>query len=264
MKAPFWKRKLRQLGKIFGYQLIDANTPSDIFKELLKYRENGKSSAAISESGFLAAAIKHLSESKSQICQDLLVLYLTNHKKNGFFVEFGATDGITLSNTYLLEKNFAWSGLLAEPARSWHTALAQNRSCIIDKRCVWSESGKKLNFHEATIGELSTVDGFMKQDGHARERAPGEDYVVESVSLNDLLASHSAPRQIDFLSVDTEGSEYEILKNFDFSKYEVKIITVEHNYSASREKIHALLIENGYTRIFEGFSQWDDWYIKGI
>ena len=87
------------------------------------------------------------------------------------------------------------------------------------------------------------------------------EYGVPTISLGDLLAEHNAPDQIDYLSVDTEGSEFYILSALDFSKYQFKVITVEHNYTDTREKVYELLTKNGYIRILEGFSQWDDWYV---
>ena len=64
-----------------------------------------------------------LEKSKSQLAQDIFVVANTTHKKNNFFVEFGATDGITISNTYLLEKELNWKGILIEPASIWHKNL---------------------------------------------------------------------------------------------------------------------------------------------
>jgi hypothetical protein len=67
---------------------------------------------------------------------------------------------------------------------------------------------------------------------------------------------------VDYLTVDTEGSEFEILKGFDFGKYEIGLITVEHNHTPNRDRIYQLLSRNGFVRKFDGLSQWDDWYVR--
>ncbi|WP_199925172.1 FkbM family methyltransferase [Neorhizobium sp. SOG26] len=77
-----------------------------------------------------------------------------------------------------------------------------------------------------------------------------------------MLRKYGAPRQIDYLSIDTEGSEFDILQAFDFGEYEFGIITCEHNYTPQREKIHDLLVANGYVRVWEKVSRFDDWYIR--
>ena len=69
-------------------------------------------------------------------------------------------------------------------------------------------------------------------------------------------------KKIDFLSIDTEGSEYEILQKFNFYKYQIKIICCEHNYTVNRNKIFKLLNSKGYKREYENLSQYDDWYFK--
>ena len=83
--------------------------------------------------------ISLIPQSKSQITQDLFVISESNFKKNGFFVEFGACDGIRFSNTYILEKVFGWEGILAEPGRNWSSQLAMNRESHIDFRCISSD-----------------------------------------------------------------------------------------------------------------------------
>jgi FkbM family methyltransferase len=262
MRKPFWKRKILQLGKKFGFQLVDTNIPAELFPSILSFRSPSENKAGNIEKKFLSTVINHLPQSKGQLCQDLLVLFLLNFKKNGFFVEFGATDGATFSNTYLLETQYGWHGILAEPAKNWHQSLNKNRQCIVDSRCVWEKSGEELKFFEANDGELSTIASFKDSDAHTHSRKTGEEYGVHTISLGDLLAEHNAPKQIDYLSVDTEGSEFRILNALDFSKYQFQVITVEHNYTETRDKVHKLLTKNGYIRILEGFSQWDDWYIQ--
>ena len=88
---------------------------------------------------------RYLDISKSQFGQDLLVLKLLQGLgSKGFFVEFGAVDGLTNSNSFLLEKELGWKGIVSEPARRWHAALKANRTCSIDTRCVYSSTGEKL------------------------------------------------------------------------------------------------------------------------
>lgn len=204
---------------------------------------------------------KYKKLSKAQLGQDLFALMESKLKKNGYFVEFGATDGVSLSNTYLLEKEFNWTGILAEPSICWHDQLVLNRKSIIDKRCVWKKSGEELSFIEVDNAVLSTIKGFGENDAHSVRRKNNKSYVVESISLNDLLDYHKAPKIIDFLSVDTEGSELVILEAFDFSKYKFRTITIEHNFSKNRIDIYNLLTNAGYERVFEDYSSYDDWYI---
>lgn len=200
-------------------------------------------------------------KSRAQLKQDMFVLDELGYKRDGYFVEFGATNGVDLSNTYLLEKEMGWTGILAEPAKVWSEALANNRNCHVTFDCVWSESGKTLEFNEVVAAELSTVDEFSGVDEHASTRANGTRYTVNTISLLDLLEKYGAPKVIDYLSIDTEGSEYEILSAFDFDKYQFKVITCEHNYTPMREKLFDLLSSKGYTRKYTEYSRFDDWYV---
>lgn len=212
-------------------------------------------------------ADSRLGLSKSQLKQDVFVLDQLGLKENGYFVEFGATDGLLHSNTWLLENHFGWSGILSEPSKWWHNAIHTNRKCHIDTACIWKESNIEVLFNEVDANvvhyanELSTIDLFSNCDNHANVRTFGKKYAVNTLSLSDLLQKYNAPRTIDYLSIDTEGSEFEILKAFDFTQYEIKIITCEHNYTELRDEIHNFLSEKGYVRKLEQFSAWDDWYV---
>lgn len=200
-------------------------------------------------------------ESYSQLSQDLLVTYLLKEKRNGYFVEFGATDGIVLNNTYLLEKEYDWSGILAEPAKVYHEDLRNNRNSNIDTNCVYLTTGQTVNFAEFDM--LSTISHFKSNGdwaGPDRE-ANSKYYDVETISLKDLLDKYDAPEVIDYMSIDTEGSEYDILCAYDFSR-QIDIFTIEHNYTHQKDKIFQLLSDRGYTRVFDYLSQWDDWYVS--
>jgi FkbM family methyltransferase len=229
---------------------------------LIQFRDQIKQNAGNETASFLDFCVRNLDGTTSMNFQELFALFRLNRKTRGYFVEFGAGDGIDASNTYLLETRYEWTGIVAEPAKTRHDALRRNRNCAMDFRCVWSRSGETVMFNEPRLPDLSTIDVFSNSDQWASRREGGTKYPVETISLNDLLSQNHAPSRIDYLSIDTEGSELDILTAFDFDKYDVKVITVEHNFTPAREKIQSLLLSKGYVRKFEALSQYDDWYVK--
>lgn len=207
---------------------------------------------------YLSECLDALPKSKSQLRQDIFALVQTEFKTGGFFVEFGATNGLELNNSALLEAEFGWNGILAEPAKGWHDELRRNRNCTIETRCVWKTSGDVLQFTETPRGENSSISTFT----NTRRKLRGHNFPVETISLNDLLERHNAPEQIDYMSVDTEGSEFDILQAFDFTRWHVGTFTIEHNFAPQREKIFQLMTSKGYRRVLEDISRFDDWYVK--
>lgn len=189
----------------------------------------------------------------SQLGQDKLAYLIDSYKPTNYFVEFGATDGLTLSNTAALEMRFSWDGILAEPGRGWHESLRENRKVNIETKCIWKENERMISFYEQ--GELSGITTYLDR------KVSGEGYLVETLTLGALLNKYHAPNRIGFLSIDTEGSEYEILKDFDFDSHKFNFIACEHNYSYSRVKLRKLLRKNSYIRILPDNSKWDDWYV---
>ena len=215
-----------------------------------------------SDLDFLSFATRMAPFSNAQLLQDLWVLYELKEKRGGFFVEFGACDGISLSNTLLLEKAFGWQGVLAEPARVWHAALYRNRNCYISDKCVYRSDGIEVLFNEVEIGELSGMEDVADGDFHADFRREAKQYSVSTISLNRLLSEARAPGRIDYLSIDVEGGEFDVLQSFDFAAHEIALISVEHNFSESRTKIYDLLTKLGYRRRFKQLSLFDDWYVR--
>jgi FkbM family methyltransferase len=201
-------------------------------------------------------------KSHAQLRQDLWVLHETRHKRSGYFVEFGATDGVHLSNTCLLEREFGWRGILAEPNPAWHAALRQNRKADIDLRCVFGRSGERVAFAATEHPELATIVGYESNDGHRRARQDHSVVEVETVSLNDLLRQHDAPPDIDYISIDTEGSELDILAPFDFKRWNVALFSVEHNATGMEQELDRLMQRHGYERRYPGISKFDAWYRK--
>lgn len=198
--------------------------------------------------------------SYSQIGQDLEVLKFYNNKKNGFFIEIGASDGIELSNTYLLENMFDWKGICVEPIPNRFNLLCKNRpNSLCYDYAVYNVSNKHVIFDIANNYDLlSGISEYIDCYKHVVD-SNKKQIVVNTISLNDLLEKSNAPSFIDYLSLDTEGSELEILKSVDFQKYTFGLIDVEHNFSESKRKdIHSLLTSNGYHFLRE--NKWDDCY----
>lgn len=173
-----------------------------------------------------------------------------------------------LSNSFLLEEKFGWTGVLAEPSPQWHAKLFANRpNAIILTDCIYSESGKKLDFFVSKEGVLSTLDEFKNSDiasmpGNTKARnASGHKCEVDTISLNDVISKYFDGTKIDYMSVDTEGSELLILKHFDFSKYAPKVVTVEHNFTDAEKELDKLFVKNNYCRFFKEFTQFDAWYV---
>ena len=215
-------------------------------------------------SHLLEFLVKNRPYSTAQLSQDLFVLYFTKMKKNGFFVEIGAADGFFLSNTFLLENKQNWNGIVAEPLIGWHAKLKKNRNCRIDTRCVFNKSNLKLDFCDVyDYPEFSGLSNEIEKDNNSKLRERYNKIEVKTVSINDLFEDHKAPSYIDYISIDTEGSEYKILEQLNFNKYNVGIFTIEHNFmEQKRKKINNLLTKRNYIRVFERISKWDDWYIE--
>jgi FkbM family methyltransferase len=256
MLKVFIKKIILKLLKIVNLTVLNTsnyNSLKEYQKDIVKILEipNKK----------IKEIIKIMKVSKSELFQETYVLFKNNFKKKGYFVEFGAKDGIDFSNTLILEKKFNWKGILAEPAKIYHSKLKKNRpNANICTDCVYDITNSKIDFYETRDPQFSTIQKYKKSDAHIRIKK--NVYQVKTISLLDLLKKYQAPKFIDYLSIDTEGSEFEILNNFDFKAYQFKIITVEHNFTNSRDKIYNLLIKNGYKREFVGLSKWDDWYYK--
>ncbi len=165
----------------------------------------------------------------SQYGQDEIVLDILNHKRSGFFVDIGAHDGKELSNTYFMEKNLDWSGICVEPNPSVIRELRNNRSCIIETRPISKQTGETIRFYEHDEPMLSMTTGrgvsLQNPDGTLVDENTSKK--MQGVSINDALTIHDAPKDIDYISMDIEGHEPEILLTFDFKAFNVRCWSIE-------------------------------------
>jgi len=195
----------------------------------------------------------------SQLKQDVDVIQFYKQKKNGYFIEIGANDGINLSNTYLLEKNYNWKGICVEPIPDIFNKLKNNRpNSICVNKAIYSYSDMILKFNIASCDLLSGIVEHI--NCHKSSLNNGKIIDVQTISMNDLLDNNNAPNFIDYLSIDTEGSEFEILKTIDYDKYTFGIIHVEHNYvEPQRTNMKEFLLSKNY--VYKRENKWDDEYI---
>lgn len=177
---------------------------------------------------------------KSQHKQDEFIVNYFKGKQNGVFVDIGAHDGITLSNTYVLEKELNWSGICVEPMHHEYVKLAQNRNCVLYNCACYDTNGiEKFTMleYDGYPDMLSGIakDISFKHMGHILSEQSiigGVRKVIDVQTriLNELLDENNM-FEIDFLSIDTEGSEYKILKSIDFNHFHFKVIIYENGES---------------------------------
>lgn len=173
--------------------------------------------------GKISKQLKH----GAQLGQDHWVLEFFNYKTKGYFVEIGAYDGIEYSNTYLMESSYDWNGICVEANPLTYNYLISNRKCHISNACIYKESGKTVPFFNTPL--LGGIEDYLNKERISKHNLEGDLINLKTLSLNDLLEKFKAPEYIDYISIDTEGSELEIIKNFNFKKYTVNLWTIEHN-----------------------------------
>jgi FkbM family methyltransferase len=175
---------------------------------------------------------------------------------NGVFVDIGAHDGKTFSNTKFFEEFLGWRGLCVEPIPDVFTRLAIERPGCINIHGGVSTSRDELEFLQVS-GYPEMLSGFVQsfEQGHM-ERINNEIIAyggnatmmkIPSYPLHDLLEKYQIT-SIDFLSVDVEGGEVEVLKSIDFRKVTIKYIVAEENTPETRVRIENYLQQVGYTR----------------
>jgi len=202
----------------------------------------------------------------SQFGQDQWVIDVLHGMRGGFFLDSGAADGVMGSNTLRLEREFAWTGICVEPNACYWDELVRNRTAVCAPYCLYSRNGT-VKFLEA--GPLGGIAAHQSEaslgaiaDLPASALGPsGQTNRIRRTcrTPSALLREFRAPPVIDYWSLDTEGSEFEILRSFPFEEFGVRLLTVEHNYGPDRPRIARFLAGKGY--ICLGSLGVDDCYV---
>jgi len=177
-------------------------------------------------------------------------------KRKGFFLDLAAADGVANSNTYVLEKLFGWDGICIEPNPCFFVNLKRTRACILDDSVVSDKRGRvDFRVDNGELGGIVAEDTDNNWETRADQLSSSELVSLEAFSLNEILDRYSAPENIDYFSLDVEGSEERIIEGFDFSKYRFSCLTIER----PTPRVNATLFENGY--VFVKNKSYDSFYV---
>ncbi|RDU67593.1 FkbM family methyltransferase [Helicobacter didelphidarum] len=194
-------------------------------------------------------------EFHGQLGQDIIAYTILKHKKHGFFVDIAAHDGISSNNTLLFER-LGWNGFCVEANPETFKKLQQNRKCDCYNKAVFSKNIGITRFATTSADFLDTLEITMTKNHKERMENVSSGNVkyieVQTITFNELMANYPDVTHIDFMSLDVEGGELEVLKGIDFDKYTFGVMTIEHNYVQSRKMdIINLLHDKGYRILFE-------------
>ncbi len=192
-----------------------------------------------------------------------------HNKKHGLFVDIGAHDGKTINNTIFFEKELSWDGLCIEPIPQVYTQLKKNRSADTIEGCAWIKNTEKI--FNVIEGYSEMLSGFEDSyDEEHRKRIASEvktmkqkvhKIPVKCYDINDLLGDLKKKypnKPIDLISIDTEGSEEEILRHIDYKQFDIRSIVMENNYE--HQDIRNFLKSKGYE--FVTRLEIDDVFVK--
>ena len=268
-------RKLtKRIIKKFGYSLNSIDTIQYLKHDFMSAIRNNYNSSSPAEKSILNFFIAHLlsdielnsPKSKSQLGQDFFALAATNQSSSKFFVEIGGGDPIIASNTYLLQENFGWSGIIVEPNPELVKKTIDIR-CNDGKVSVYSFALSSKNGVENFLpsGMLGTFERFVGGDFHSKQRKKlkkSQGLISVETKTPQTFIEECKIKQIDFLSLDTEGSEWEIISNWPFELIRPTAICIEVNNRSSASDILQFLESKNYRNVLRNLSKYDLWFVQ--
>lgn len=199
-----------------------------------------------------------------QFSTDVLIELYFSNKKNGVCVEVGAANGIRGSNTLFFEK-LGWRTLCIEPNPLYIEEIKKCRKEYVQCACG-SKNQESIPFTVFDIGEKNIMSSLSSLEPDKR-LLETHGHVINSTqiisvnvkTLDEVLDSAKFPTNIDFISIDTEGTELDVLKGLDLNKWNISLLVVENNFEDANIKEY--LEQQGYYKD----ARWkiNDFYVKG-
>ena len=191
----------------------------------------------------------------SQHNQDrFLELYVFKGHKNGIFMDIGAHDGIDINNTYYFEETHGWTGINVEANKDVYNKLVVNRPKCINVYCAVTNKDGAAEFI-VNKGYTEMLSGLKSQydvrhiDRLIREniqhKVVSNTVLIETKKIESICDTHNI-KHINYLSVDVEGAEFEVIKSINFDKLYIDVIGFENNYEDVSEPIMLYLQSKGY------------------
>lgn len=202
----------------------------------------------------------------SQLGQDKFIDEFFSQKSEGFFVDIGAHDPIEGSNSYFFENQRNWSGICIEPQINLFEKIKEKRKCMCLNYAVSNKNG---------VSEFYTIDGYSNALSGLRENYDkkhvdriereinsqggkiNKSYVLTK-KLQDIF-DECGIKEVDFCSIDTEGSELNIIQSIDLNRTNIKLFCIENNYQTT--EIKEYLEKTGLYTLHSKI-QWDDIFVR--
>lgn len=183
----------------------------------------------------------------SQQGEDLFVFlnFINRAREDGRYLELGALDGVTYSNTKFFQDHLKFTGVLIEPLPNVYESLVINRPLDKTYNVAISSSEKPVSFvgNWATAGMTSTMSDTFKRDHHPNSNT----YQVQSKNLGSLLEEADIG-YLDLFCLDVEGAELEVLETMDWSiPVYVVCIELDGNNEEKDEACREILRNNGFS-----------------
>lgn len=167
-------------------------------------------------------------------------------KRGGFFVDLACADGVEINNTLFMERRLGWSGVLIEPNPRYHESVRANRSSPLCTSCIASDHREvEFRVDNKMLGGIVGEGYDNSESVRGGELATAEIVRMKTAPLAEVLEAHGAPPEIDYLSLDVEGAELEVMKDFPFDRYRFACMTVER----PPFELDLLLDAHGYTQV---------------
>lgn len=182
-----------------------------------------------------------------QYFQDMIAFLYLQKKNNGFYIDVGANDGITGSNTFVFEQ-IGWKGVCIEPHPDIYKKLIKYRKCDCFNAALSNNTNEDVDFFKANA--LSCLNEGMTESHkqRAEKNEKTEIIKVKTITFDKIMENYPNVKHIDFISLDVEGHEIQILENINFQKYSFGFFTIE---KSNPEKIKEIMQKNGYILFME-------------